>query len=124
MKFKRTHNKVQAAKTKFRRSSKWIKFRKHMKEKQNGKCFITGARLTSTANLHHICMDPEKYEDLTDEDNFVFLSLTSHQTIHWLWGNGNNDWRERIKKITEILERMEKVNGIQQRCDNEVVGDL
>lgn len=69
-------------------------------------------------------MDPDKYEDLTDEDNFVFLSLTSHQTIHWLWGNGNNDWRGRIKKIVEILERMEKANGIQQRCDNEVVSYL
>lgn len=121
---KRNHSKAQAAKTKFRSSSKWIKFRRHMKAKQNDICFVTGTRLTRTANLHHICTDPEKYEDLTDEENFVFLSLTSHRTIHWLWGNGNNDWRGRIKKIVEILERMEKANGIQQRCDNEVVSDL
>ena len=124
MRYKRTRSKAQAAKTKFRRSSRWIKFRKHMKAKQDGKCFVTGAKLTRTANLHHICMDPDKYEDLTNEDNFVYLSLSSHRAVHWLWGQGNNNWRERIQKLVEILERMEKANGVQQKCNNEVVGNI
>lgn len=115
MKMKRKQTKAQAKKTKFRRSSKWMKFRRYMKAKQSGRCFVTGVKLTRTANLHHICMDPEKYEDLTNEDNFVYLSLSSHRAVHWLFGQGNNNWRERIQKLVEILERMEKANGVKQK---------
>lgn len=111
MKLKRKQNKTQAKKTKFRASSRWIRFRKHMKSKQDGKCFVTGAKLTRTAALHHMSMDPDKYEDLSNEDNFVYLSLSSHRAVHWLWGNGNNDWRGRLKALWKILYRMERING-------------
>jgi len=115
MKFKRTHNKVQAAKTKFRRSSKWIKFRKHMKEKQRV-CAVTGKPLGPTANLHHLCMDETQYENIEDETHFVFLSKTAHETVHWLWGKGNNDWRLRLKNLWRVLYRMEKIN----KCKNNI----
>ena len=110
MKFKRTHNKVQAAKTKFRKSSKWIRFRKHMKATQQV-CAVTGKPLGPTANLHHLCMDETQYENIDDETRFVFLSKTAHETVHWLWGKGNNDWRLRLKNLWRVLYRMEKINA-------------
>lgn len=73
-------------------------------------CAVTGKKLTSTANLHHMCMDPAKYEDLRNKDNFVFLSKQAHETVHWLWGKGNNDWRSRLKNLWKILSKMEKIN--------------
>lgn len=124
MKYKRNYSKSQSAKTKFRRSAKWTKFRRHMKSKQKV-CAVTGSPLGPTAALHHLDLREENYDKIDDESKFIYLSHTAHETIHWLIGpKGNCDWRERIKNIVEILERMEKINGIQQKCDNEVVNDL
>ena len=109
MKFKRNHSKAQAAKTKFRRSSKWMKFRKYMKEKQKF-CAVTGSKLGPTANLHHINLDETQYENIECEKNFIFLSKTAHEVVHWLWGKGTNDWRGRLKALWRILYRMEQVN--------------
>lgn len=109
MRHKRTQNRAQAAKTKFRRSSKWIKFRRHMKATQQV-CAVTGKPLGPTANLHHMDLDENNYENIEDESRFVFLSKTAHETVHWLWGKGNNDWRGRLKALWKILHRMEKIN--------------
>ena len=106
---KRTHSKAQAAKTKFRSSSKWIKFRRHMKQKQKV-CAVTGKQLGPTANLHHLDLNEEHYQDIDDESHFVFLSKTAHEMCHWLWGKGNNDWRGRLRAMWKILYRMERIN--------------
>lgn len=110
MRYKRTRSRAQAAKTKFRRSSRWMKFRRYMKEKQKV-CAVTGKPLGPTANLHHLCLDENQYENLDDESHFVFLSKTAHECVHWLWGKGNNDWRGRLKALWKILYIMEKING-------------
>lgn len=110
MRYKRTRSRAQAAKTKFRRSSRWIKFRKNMKAKQKV-CAVTGKPLGPSANLHHLCLDETQYENLEDESHFVFLSKTAHGVVHWLWGKGHNDWRSRLKALWKILYRMEKING-------------
>ena len=110
MRYKRTRSKAQAAKTRFRRSAKWLRFRKRMKAKQKV-CAVTGKPLEPSANLHHLCMDETQYENLDDESHFVFLSKTAHECVHWLWGKGNNDWRGRLKALWKILYKMEKING-------------
>lgn len=109
MRVKRKQSKVQSKKTKFRKSSKWIRFRKHMKATQQV-CAVTGKPLGPTANLHHLCMDETQYENIEDETHFVFLSKTAHECVHWLWGKGNNDWRGRLKALWKILYRMERIN--------------
>ena len=110
MRHKRTRSKAQAAKTKFRSSSKWIKFRRHMKATQKV-CAVTGKPLGPTANLHHMDLNENNYENIEDESRFVFLSKTAHDTVHWLWGQGNNDWRGRLKALWKILYRMENLNA-------------
>lgn len=109
MKFKRTHNKVQAAKTKFRRSSKWIKFRKHMKEKQKVDP-ITGSPLAPTCSVHHLDMREANYENLEDETHFVAVNPQSHETIHFLW-QAHGGWRRAVLSLIRIIKAMESING-------------
>lgn len=120
MKHKRTQNKAQARKTKFRRSSKWIKFRKHMKQKQKV-CAVTGKPLGPTSNLHHLDLNEDNYEKIDNEDNFVFLNKTPHDVVHWLWGKGNNDWRGRLKALWKIMYKMERINNATK--DTQVTQD-
>jgi hypothetical protein len=54
---------TEAAKQKFRRSAKWKKFRAAMKLKQKV-CGVTGKPLSKTANLHHLCLKPDEYENI------------------------------------------------------------
>lgn len=98
-------------KAKFRASKQWKQFREHMKANQDGKCYVTGAKLTRTANLHHKDMDMENYEDISNEHNFVFLSKKAHEMVHWLWGKGHNDWRSRLARLEEILIDMDRINN-------------
>lgn len=111
MKYKRNHSKAQALKTKFRRSAKWIKFRRHMKTQQKV-CAVTGSPLGPTAALHHLDLREENYDKIDDESKFIYLSHTAHEMVHWLWGTGNNDWRGRLKAIWRILYRMECINSV------------
>lgn len=108
---KRGQNKEQAAKTKFRRSSKWVKFRKHMKENQKTDP-ITGSRLTPTCSVHHKDLNFERYEDISDKTHFVCLNKTSHDVVHFLW-NSHNGWKNALEGLRGILEDMERLNKIE-----------
>lgn len=109
MKFRKATNKAQALKTKFRRSSKWIKFRKYMKGEQKIDP-ITGSRLNPTCSVHHKDLSEEHYQDISDKTRFVCLNKTSHDCVHFLW-NSHNGWRNALDGLREILEDMEKING-------------
>lgn len=106
---KRNHSKEQAAKTKFRRSSKWMKFRKLMKAEQ-GSDPITGSKLTPTCNVHHKDLNFEHYEDISDKTHFVCLNKTSHDVVHFLW-QSHNGWRKAVLGLVSILKDMEKLNS-------------
>lgn len=95
----------------FRRSKAWKTFRDKVKKRQK-KDPITGSPLTKTFNLHHLCLAPEEYSNIEDESRFIGLNATSHDIIHYLWGDAKNrhDWRERLKHIVEILELMDEYN--------------
>ena len=101
----------QKAKTKFRSSKPWKEFRdKKRKEQQFDP--ITGAKLTRMANLHHCDLNEEHYEDLSNEDNFVFLNQASHKVVHYFFLKSKpSEWRKRIERIIPILEKMEELNS-------------
>lgn len=81
-----------------------------MKAKQKV-CAVTGNPLGPTAALHHLDLNPEHYDRIDNESNFVYLSNTAHRVIHWLVGpKGNNDWKTRLKNIEKILARMDEIN--------------
>lgn len=100
-------NGAQKNKRNFRASKKWKDFRKKMKEKQKVD-FITGKPLYAGFNLHHLDLDEKHYEDISNEDNFICLNRKSHDLIHFLFRY--KEWRQLLKNIETLLERMEKLN--------------
>lgn len=108
MRHKRTHSNAQSAKTKFRRSAKWIKFRRHMKAKQKTDP-ITGSPLAPTCSVHHLDMREANYEELSDETRFVALNAQSHETVHFLW-QAHGGWRRAVLSLITILKSMERIN--------------
>ena len=102
----------QKEKTKFRASKRWKEFRDR-KRKEQLKDPITGAKLGRMANLHHMNLDETKYEDISNEDNFVFLNKMSHDVVHFFFSRKEpKRWRKRILAIIQILKKMEKINGV------------
>ena len=109
MRYKRTRSKAQAAKTRFRCTAKWKKFRQYLKKKQKTDP-ITGSPLSPTCSIHHLDMREENYEDLSDETHFAALNAQSHETIHFLW-QAHGGWRRAVLSIIQILKSMERING-------------
>ena len=101
-------SKTQNKKSKFRSTSKWKSFRKSMKDKRKIDA-ITCRPLLKGWNLHHCDLNEAHYEDISNEDNFECLNKTAHEFVHWLFRYKN--WREVLKNIETLLEKMEKVNG-------------
>lgn len=97
----------QKAKRRFRASKKWKDFRDHMREKQKVDP-VTGQKLTRLANLHHKNLYGN-YEDISNEDDFVFLNCATHDCVHYLFLKSKpREWRNRLMKLIPILEYMEK----------------
>ena len=101
---------TQKAKTKFRSSKKWKEFRDRMRHEQQVDP-VTGQKLTRMANLHHLDLDEDHYEDISNEDNFVFVNQLTHKVIHWFFSKSKpTQWRERWERLKPILESMERIN--------------
>lgn len=107
---KKTSNK-QDPKVMFRRSKAWKTFREKLKKNQK-KDPVTGSPLQKNCNCHHLCEDPSKYDDISDDSKFICLNSMSHQCIHFLWGDAQrrNDWRTRLQRLKEICELMDEYN--------------
>lgn len=99
-------------KVQFRRSKEWHTFREKKRKEQKTDP-ITGSPLTKQYNLHHLDLDPKHYTNIEKEENFVGLNSTSHEVIHFFFGDSKNkkDWRTRIQRVIEILELMESINN-------------
>lgn len=70
-------------KQKFRTTSQWKEFRKFMYDAQGGRDPITLSKLPKMAHLHHKDLNPEHYEDISKEGNFVLLQPTTHKLLHF-----------------------------------------
>lgn len=104
-------NSSQKQKTKFRSSKKWKDFRHIKYVEQKGICPICGMKLGKTANLHHMNLQPEDYQDLSNPDNFVFLCHSCHEFIHYkLKAYVRKDFD--IQVLLNIWDRMIEINGL------------
>lgn len=93
-------------KSKFRRTSRWKKFRALIK-KERQIDFITQKPLLKGWQLHHANMQLGTYSNLTP-CNFFALNKTTHEIVHFLWRYKN--WRELLERIVIVLEKMEQLN--------------
>lgn len=104
----------QKEKTKFRASKKWKDFRDKKRKEQNNTDPVTGNRLGRMGNLHHLCLDETRYDDLSNEENFVFLGNFTHKVMHWLGGNtkwSSEKWQKRLDELRKLCELMDELNG-------------
>lgn len=96
---------------KFRYTDKWRNFRKKIIEEQKVDP-VTGSKLTKMCNLHHCDLNEDHYDDISNRDNFVALNLETHKVVHFLFLKSRpKAWRQRIKGLIKILEKMEELNG-------------
>jgi len=102
-------NEIQKMKRNFRASKAWKDLQRKKKAQQLGYCAVLMTKLTKTANLHHLNLDATKYTDLSNEDNFVYLSNKVHDCVHLLYGS-KCGWRNAIGRLIAIFEKMDKVN--------------
>jgi hypothetical protein len=102
----------QSAKRRFRASKIWKEFRDRIRKKQVVDP-VTGQKLTRLANLHHLDLHEENYENISNEENFVFLNQATHKTIHFFFLKSKpREWRKRLLRLIPYLKKMEKLNEV------------
>jgi len=101
----------QDLKTKFRRSKEWKKLRDKVRREQRTDP-ITGKPLSKTYNLHHLDLNPDNYTNISDESHFIGLNSTSHDLLHFVFGDSRTkkDWRTIIENLIKLCEIMEVLN--------------
>lgn len=100
---------TQNARSKFRASSKWKKFRSRLKSERKVD-YITQKKLLKCWNLHHLDMRDENYQNLENEDNFVCLNKMMHEVVHDLYRYYVHD-ETVIDRLEEILKKMKEINS-------------
>ena len=103
-------NDNQKAKKRFRQSAKWLKFRKYIADKFGKKDAISGFPLRKGWNLHHISLDEGKYEDITNEDNFIPLNKQLHEVLHicYKYQSKDSGFFDRLRKYVEKMIEINK----------------
>lgn len=99
--------------TNFRKRKTWLDFRESFRKEKDA---LTGSKLSKRFNLHHKCMLPEKYDDLSDRNAFIPLNSKSHDCIHFLYSYYIKDPTvlDRLKEILDDMkERNEGLNSKQ-----------
>lgn len=92
----------------FRSKKIWRDFREE--KRTNDKLdFLTRKKLSKSFNLHHMDLNPEHYDDLSNPDNFIPLNKKSHECIHFLYDYYVKD-PAIIGRLKDCLDRMIKVN--------------
>lgn len=99
----------QKDKTRFRRSSKWKKFKAYVKRMKRIDC-ITQYPLRNGWNLHHLNLNESDYEDLSEVSHFEPLNRKTHETVHFLYPYYVKD-SGIVKRLEEVLERMRVINN-------------
>lgn len=94
----------------FRRSKQWKTFRQKIRKNQKNDP-VTGSKLTKQYNLHHLDLNPKNYTNIEDETHFIGLNPTTHECLHFLFGDGQRkfDWRKRLKRLEELCILMEQI---------------
>lgn len=98
-------------KDKVRKSKEWKEFRKGLKERQKYDP-ITGSKLVKRSISHHLDLDVNNYDILSD-DRQVMLNPQTHEIIHALYGSERvrYNWKERVDRLIKLFERMDEFNG-------------
>lgn len=100
---------TEKAKRTFRQSAIWKAFRHKKNVEQKGLCYLTHKKLLKGANLHHLDLNADHYEDVSDPTHFVFLNKQAHDAVHFLYRYYVKD-PSILDRLKEILDRMVELN--------------
>ncbi len=81
-----------------------------MSVKQDGRDFITKAKLRKYSALHHCDLRAENYTDLSNEENFFYLNNGCHDVVHYLYTYYKKDPTV-LDRLKEVLDRMVFLNA-------------
>ena len=95
----------------FRQSKKWQNFRKKMFT-ESSRDFVTHKKLRSGYRLHHLDLNPDHYEDVSDPSHFENLNSDIHSVVHKLYTYYKKDPLI-IDRLRELLERMKEINSYE-----------
>lgn len=88
---------------------RWLKTR--LSRMQGGKCAVSGRKLTTRAAVHHLDLDPEHYDRLDEDANFVYVSAEIHDALHTLY-KCPLGWKAALANIADVFQRMDSINGL------------
>ena len=84
----------QKDKSKFRSSTEWKDFRLQKIEESENKCDLCNnifiGNRSRKLNLHHRCLDPRQYTDISDKTRFSILCSNCHEFCHTMEKRVNN----------------------------------
>jgi hypothetical protein len=102
----------QEKKRKLRHTRQWKQLKSRLVNQRGEIDEITGKKIMKEDKLtcHHMRLNPESYGDFSNLDNFMLLSESTHQVLHWLWQLTNGENFIIFDKFKETLKRMKELN--------------
>lgn len=89
----------------FRKTDAWHKWKAKCRL-HTSKDFITKEPLCRNWNLHHLDLNIQRYDNITDMNRFMPLNPSTHEIIHELfkWYKKDHKVLDRIKKTLDLME--------------------
>ena len=89
----------------FRKTDAWHKWKAKCRL-HTSKDFITKDPLCRNWNLHHLDLNIQRYDNITDMNRFMPLNPNTHEIIHELfkWYKKDHKVLDRIKKTLDLME--------------------
>lgn len=89
----------------FRKTDKWHRWKAKCRL-HTSKDFITKDPLCRNWNLHHLDLNVQRYDHITDMNRFMPLNPKTHEVIHELfkWYKKDHKVLDRIKKTLDLME--------------------
>jgi hypothetical protein len=102
----------QEKKRKLRHTRQWKLLKSRLVNERGEIDELTGKKILKEDKLtcHHMRLNPETYGDFSHPEDFMLLSESTHQVLHWLWQLTNGEDFSILDKFRETLKRMKELN--------------
>ena len=96
----------------FRKTNAWHKWKAKCRL-HTSKDYITKEPLCRKWNLHHLDLNVQRYDNITDMNRFMPLNPKTHEIIHELF-----KW---YKKDHKVIDRIKRTLDLMEEYTNEVL---
>lgn len=99
-------------KSAFRQTKAWKTLRDRLKKERKVDTVTLQPLRKGTWNLHHMCLDSEKYKDL-DEETLECLNNATHDAVHLIYNAYCKD-PESLGRFCNLIKRMYSINHSEE----------